>query len=58
MIASEYPAGYLTLGEMYQQGIFGKAEVEKAIECYQKGAERGDEACQQALKKLQSSKQP
>lgn len=40
------------MGEMYQQGVWGKADLEKARECFQKGAAMGDEACQQALQKL------
>ena len=52
MIEQGYPAGFLTMGEMYQQGVWGKPDLEKARECFQKGAAMGDEACQQALHKL------
>ena len=52
MIEQGYTAGFLTMGEMYQQGVWGKADLEKAGEYFQKGAAQGDEACQQALQKL------
>ena len=52
MIEQGYPAGFLTMGEMYQQGVWGKPDLEKARECFQKGAAMGDEACRQALHKL------
>ncbi len=55
MIGQELPAGYLTMGEMHQQGVFGKADIEKAREYLQKGAAMGDEACQQALQKLNTT---
>ena len=56
MIEQGYAAGYLTMGEMYQQGVFGKADLKQATEYYQKGAAQGDEACQEALKKLAQNK--
>ena len=55
MIEQELPAGYLTMGEMYQKGVFGKADIEKAREYFQKGAAMNDESCQQALQKLNTT---
>ena len=55
MIEQGYPAGFLTMGEMYQQGVWGKPDLEKAREYYQKGAAMNDESCQQALQKLNTT---
>ena len=55
MIEQGYPAGFLTMGEMYQKGVFGKADIEKAREYFQKGAAMNDESCQQALQKLNTT---
>lgn len=52
MLEKGYPYGFYTMGQLYQTGVFGKADMAKAKEYYQKGAEQGVPECIEALKSL------
>ena len=54
MLEKGYAYGFYTMGQLYQTGVFGKADMAKAKEYYQKGAEQGVPECIEALKKLPS----
>ena len=44
------------MGQLYQTGVFGKADIEKAKEYYKKGAEQSVSECIEALKTLSSGR--
>ena len=50
MLEKGYAYGFYTMGQLYQNGVFGKADTVKAKEYYQKGAEQGVSECVEALK--------
>ena len=50
MLEKGYAYGFYTMGILYQTGVFGKADMAKAKEYYQKGAEQGVSECVEALK--------
>ena len=52
MLEKGYAYGFYTMGQLYQTGVFGKADMAKAKEYYQKGAEQGVPECIEALKSL------
>ena len=52
MLEKGYAYGFYTMGQLYQTGVFGKADTAKAKEYYQKGAEQGVPECIEALKSL------
>ena len=52
MLEKGYAFGFYTMGQLYQTGVFGKADMAKAREYYQKGAEQGVPECIEALKSL------
>lgn len=56
MLEKGYAFGFYTMGQLYQTGVFGKADTAKAREYYQKGAEQGVPECIEALKTLISAK--
>ena len=52
ILDSGNPYGFYTLGKLYQDGAWGKADLAKAREFYQKGAAEGVNECVEALKTL------
>ena len=56
MLEKGYAYGFYTMGQLYQTGAFGKADMAKAREYYQKGAEQGVPECIEALKMSISAK--
>ena len=52
MLEKGYAFGFYTMGQLYQTGVFGKADTAKAREYYQKGAEQGVSECIDVLKSL------
>ena len=52
MLEKGHAYGFYTMGILYQTGVFGKADMAKAKEYYQKGAEQGVSECINALKSL------
>lgn len=56
MIERGYAYGFYTMGQLYQTGVFGNADIEKAKEYYKKGAEQGVPECIEALKTLSLEK--
>jgi TPR repeat protein len=56
MIERGYAYGFYTMGQLYQTGVFGKTDIEKAKEYYKKGAEQSVSECIEALKTLSSGR--
>ena len=52
LIQQDCDEAYCTLAYMYQSGVLGKVDLQKAREYYRRSAERGCEDCKKSLQKL------